>query len=131
MRSSPSPVNVLGDGTLIQSLGRGSGTGGDAATEPPAPSPWSDMSSESLLLLELSGMAPGAATGAFLNHLSPGDTGNPGGMTVSALSSSVAKSARSHCALSVARCLAASCIENCSFAAALTNSPCSSLALLG
>ena len=52
-------------------------------------------------------------------------------MTVAALASSVADSARSRCALSLASCLAASSIENCSLAGAvavaLTNRPRSSL----
>ena len=52
-------------------------------------------------------------------------------MTVATFASSVAESARSRCALSLASCLAASSVENCSLAGtvavALTNRPRSSL----
>jgi len=91
LRSSPSPVNFLGDGTLMLSLGKCSGTGSGPGL--PAPSPWSDMSSESLL--ELSGSPAGAATGALMVNAFCGDSGNPPGMSVAAFASSVADSARS------------------------------------
>ena len=96
----------------------------------PAPSPWSDMSSESLLL-ELSGSSAATAAGALLDDPLCGDSRNPPGVTVAAFASSVADYARSRCALSLASCLAASSIENCSLAravaVALTNHPRSSL----
>jgi len=94
LRSSPSPVNFLGDGTLILSLGKGSGTGTGPGL--PAPSPWSGMSSESLLLLELSGSPAGATTGALLGNPFCGDSGNPLGVTVATFAGSVADSARSY-----------------------------------
>jgi len=119
-------VNFLGDGTLILSHGTGAGTG--AGADPPAPSPWSDMSSESLLLLELSGLPAGATTMALLGDPFCGESGNPPGVTVAAFASSDTDSARSRYALSLASCLAASSIENCSFAGALTNRPYSFLA---
>ena len=84
------------------------------------------MTSE--LLLELSGGPAGAATGALLDNAFCGDSGNPPGVTVAAFASSVADSARSRGALSLASGLAASGIENCSFVDALTNRSCSSLA---
>ena len=60
-----------------------------------------------------------------------GGSGNPPGVTVAAFASSVADSARSRCALSLASCLASSSIENCSLAGALAvaliNRPHSSL----
>ena len=124
-------MNFFGEGTLILSRGSESGTGAGIGAGSPAPSPWSDMSSESLLL-ELSGSSAGAAAGALLDDPLSGDSGNPPGVTVAAFASSVADSARSHCALSLASCLAASSIENCSsagtVAVALTNRPRSSLA---
>jgi len=126
LRSSPSPVNFLGDGIVTLSLGKCSGTG--AGPRPPAPSPWSDMLSESLLLLELSGSPAGTATGALLGNPLSGDSGNPPGVTAAVIASSVSDSARSRWALSLASCLAASSIENGSFVGALTNRPCSSLA---
>jgi len=127
LRSSPSPVNFLDDGTLILSLGKGSSTG--AGADPPAPSLLLDMSSESLLqLLELSGSPAGAVTGSLLVDSFCGESGNPSGVTVAVFASSVADSARSRCALSLASCLPASSIENCSFAGALANHSCSSLA---
>jgi len=91
LRSLPSPLNFLGDGTLMLSLGKGSGTG--SGHGPPAPSPWSDMSSESLL--KLSGSPAGAATRALLVSPFSGDSGNPLGVAVAAFASSVADSARS------------------------------------
>ena len=126
MRSSPSPVNFLDDGTLLLRLGKGSGKG--TGPGPPAPSPWSDMSFESLLLLELSGSPAGTPTGVLLGNPFCGDSGNPLGVPLAAFASSVADSAESRWALSLASCLAASSIENCSFVGALTNPPCSSLA---
>jgi len=109
------------------SLGKGSGTGSGTGAELPAPPPWPDMSSESLLL-ELSGTPAGATPEALLDDPFCGESGNPPGVTVAAFASSVADSARSRCALSLASCLAASSIESSSFAGALTNRPCSSLA---
>jgi len=73
------------------SLGKGTGTG--TGPGPPAPSPWSNISSESLL--ELSGSPAGAATGVMLGNPFCGDSGNPPGVIVPALASSVADSARS------------------------------------
>ena len=112
------------------SFGNESGVGAGASAGPPASPPWSDMLSESLLL-ELSGSPAGAATVALLDNPFCGDSGNPPGVTVTTFASSVTDSARSRCALSVASCLAASLIENCSLAGglavALTNSACSSL----
>ena len=49
------------------SLGCASGTGAGVGAGSPAFPPWSDMSSESLLLLELSGLSAGAATVALLD----------------------------------------------------------------
>ena len=124
------PVNFFGEGTLILSRGSESGTGAGIGAGPPAPSPWSDMSPESLLL-ELSGSSAGAATGALLAGPFCGDAGNPPGVTVAAFASSVPDSPRSRCELSLASCLAATSIANCSLvggvAVALTNRPCSSL----
>ena len=123
-------MNFFGEGTLILSRGSESGTGVGICTGSPTPSPWSDMLSESLLL-ELSGSSADAAAGALLDNPLCEDSGNPPGVTVAAFASSVADSARSRCALSLASCLAASAIENCSLAGtvviALTNRPCSSL----
>ena len=127
-RSSASPMNFLGEGTLILSLGKTSGTGAGESPASPAPSPWLDISSESLLLLELSGSPGGAATVALLDEPFCGDTGNPPGVTVAVFASSSADSARSRCALSLASCLAASSIEKGSFAVALMYRPLSSLA---
>ena len=130
LRSSPSPVNFFGEGTLILSRGSESGTGAGIDAGSLAPSPWSDMLSVSLLL-GLSGSSADAAAGALLDNPFCGDPGNPPGMTVAAFASSVTDSARSHCALSLASCLAASSIEKCYLAGAvlvaLTNCPCSSL----
>ena len=88
------------------------------------------MSSKSLLF-ELSGSSAGATTGALLDNLFCGDSGNPLGVTVTAFASSRADSARSRCMLSLASCLAALSIENCFLAGAtgvaLTNGSCSSL----
>ena len=86
------------------------------------------MSSESLLLLELSGLPAGAATVVLLDEPFCGDSGNPPGVTVAVFASSSADSARSRCALSLANCLAASSIEKGSFAVALMYRPLSSLA---
>jgi len=72
LRSSPSAVNLLHDGTLILSLG--------TAADQPALSPWSDMLAESLLLLELSGSPGGATTGALLDDPFDGESGNPPGL---------------------------------------------------
>ena len=123
-------MNFFGEGTLILSRGCESGTGAGMGAGSPAPSPWSDMSSV-LLLLELSGSSASAAAGALLDDPLCGDSGNPPGVTVAAFASSVADSAKSRCALSLASCLAASSIENCSLVAAvavaLTNRPRSSL----
>jgi len=124
LRSSPLPGNFLGDGTLIPSLGNGSSAG----AAPPAPLQWSGMSSESLLLLALSGSPAGTATGALLDDSFCGDSSHLPGVTVIVFASSVADSARSRCSLSLASCLAVPSIENCSFAGALTNRPCSSQA---
>jgi len=66
---------------------------------------------------------PALLTDPFCSH-----SGNPLGVTVTVFGSSVADSARSRCALSLASYLAAASIENCSFAGALTNRPSSSLA---
>ena len=124
-------MNFFGEGTLILSRGSELGTGAGLGAGSPAPSPWSDMSSVSLLL-ELSGSSAGAAAGALLDDPLGGDSGNPPGVTVAAFASSDADSARSRCALSLASCLAASSIENCSLAGAvaiaLTNRPPPSLA---
>jgi len=84
-------VNFLSDGTLILSLGKGSGTGTGA--DPPAHSPWSDMASELLLLLELSGSPAGAATRALVGDPFYGQLGNLPGVTVAVFASSVADSA--------------------------------------
>ena len=123
-------MNFFGEGTLILSRGSKSGTGAGIGAGSPAPSSWSDMSSVSLLL-ELSGSSAGAAAGALLDDPLCGDSGNRQGVTDAAFASSVADSARSHCALSLASCLAASSIENYSLAGAvvvaLTNGPRSSL----
>ena len=108
------------------SLGKASGTGVFAA--PPAPSSWSDMSSESLLLLELSGSPAGAATAALLDEPFCGDTGNLPGVTVAVFASSSADLARSRYALSLASCIAASSIEKGSFAVSLMYRPLLSLA---
>ena len=87
-------MTFFGAGILILCLGKVSGTG--AGADPPAPSPWSDMSSESLLQLELPGTLAGTAIGALLvNHLY-GDSGSLLGVTVPAFASSVANSVRSH-----------------------------------
>jgi len=86
-------VIFLGDGTLILSLGKGYGTG--TGPGPPAPLPWSDMSSESLLLLKVSGSPAGAATGTLLGNPFCGNSGNPPGVTVAVFANSVADSARS------------------------------------
>ena len=130
MRSSPSPVNFFGEGILILSCGSESGSGAGVGAGSPGPSPWSDMSSESLLL-ELSGSSAGATAGALLDDPLCGDSGNRPWVTVAAFASSVADSARSRCALSLASCLAASSIRNYSLAGAmvivLTNRPRSSL----
>ena len=116
-------MNFFGQGTFILSGGSESGTGAGVGAGSPAPSPWSDMLSGSLLL-ELSGSSAGAAAGALLDDSLCGDSGNPPAVTVAAF-------ARSRCALSLASCLAASSIENCSLASAvvvaLTNRPNSSL----
>jgi len=74
------------------SLSKGCGTSSGPC--PPAPSSWSDRSSESLL--ELSGTPAGAATGALLVNPFCGDSGNPLGVTVAAFASSVGDSTRSH-----------------------------------
>ena len=100
------------------SSGSESDTGAGVGAGSPAPSPWSDISSESLLL-ELSGSSAGAAAGALLDDPLSGYSGNPPGVTVAAFASSVADSARSRYALSLASCLAASSIENCSLAGAV------------
>ena len=111
---------------MILSRGSESGTGAGMGAGSPAPAPWSDMSSISLLL-ELSGSSAGGAARALLDDPLCGDSGNPPGVTVAAFASSVADSARSRCALSLASRLAASSIEPCSFtgavAVALTNRP--------
>jgi len=73
------------------SLGKGSGTG--SGPDRPAPSPCSDMSSESLL--ELSGSPAGAAIGALLVNPFCRDSGNPPGVTITTFASSVADCARS------------------------------------
>ena len=86
------------------------------------------MSSQSLLLLELSGSTGGAATMALLDEPFCGDTGNPPEVTVAVFAYSSADSARSRCALSLASCLAASSIEKGSFAVALMYRRLSSLA---
>ena len=111
-------MNIFGEGILILSRGSESGTGAGIGAGSPAPSPWSDMSSISLLL-ELPGSSAGAATGARLDNPLCGDSGNPPWVTVAAFASSVADSARSRYALSLASCLAASSIENCSLAGAV------------
>ena len=132
LRSSPLPVNFLGEGTLIVTLGKGSSIWAGAGAESLAPPPWSEISSELLLLLlELSGSPAGSTTGALLDDSFRGDSGNPLGVTVAAFASSVADSARSRYALSLASCLAASSIENCCFANFLRNCPYSSLAHFG
>ena len=69
------------------------------------------MSSESLLLLELSGSPASAVTVALLDEPVCGDSGNPPGVTVAVFASSSADSARSRCTLSLASYLAASSIE--------------------
>ena len=120
-------MNFFGDGTLILSLGKTSGTGAGVPPPPPASSPLLDMSSESLLL-ELSGLPGGAAPMALLDEPFCGDTGNQPGVTVPVFASSSADSARSCCALSQASCLSASSIEKGSFAVALMYRPLSSLA---
>jgi len=89
------------------------------------------MSSESMLLLELSGSPPAAAAGALLDDPFCGESGNPPGVTVAAFASSVANSARSCCALFLASFLAASSIVRFSFTGALRNRACSSLAHCG
>ena len=76
LRSSPSPVNLFGEGTLVLSHGSESGTGAGMGAGSPAPSPWSDRSSV-LLLLELSGLSAGAAAGTLLDDPLCGDSGNP------------------------------------------------------
>ena len=123
-------MNFFVERILILSRSSESGTGAGIGAGSPAPSLWSDMSSESLQL-ELSGSSAAAAAGALLNDPLCGDSGNPPGVTVAAFASSVADSARSHCALSLASCPAASSIEKCSLAGAvviaLTNRPRSSL----
>ena len=119
-------MNLLGDGIFTRSLGNDSGTG--AGSAPPAPAPWSDMVSESLLLLELSESPAGATAGSLLGNPFCRDSGNPPGVTVPTFASFVADPTRARPALSPASCLAASSIENCSFAGALANRPCSSLA---
>ena len=125
------PLNFFGEGTLFLSLGSGSVTSADVGAGPPGPSPWSDMSSESLLLHELSGLSADAAARALLDDLFCGESGNLPGVTVAAFASSTYESARSRRALSLARCLSASSIENyslaCTLAVALINRPCSSL----
>ena len=86
-------MNFLGDRTLILSLGKGSGTG--AGAYPPGPSPLSDISSESLLLLELSGSPACTASVGLLENPFGGDSGNSPGVTLATFASSVAHSARS------------------------------------
>ena len=121
-------MNFFGDGTLMLSLGRASGTGAGASPAPPASSPWLDMSSESLLLLELSGSPAGAATVALLDEPFCGDSGIPPGVTVVVVASSSTDSARSRCALSLASCLAALSVDKVSFAVDLMYRPLLSLA---
>jgi len=53
------------------------------------------MSSEVLLLLELSGSPAGTATGALLGNPFCGDSGNPPGVTVAVFAISIADSAKS------------------------------------
>jgi len=79
LRSSPSPVNCLGDGSFILIPGKGSGTGSDS--QPLSPPRWSDMLSESVLvLLVLPGSPAGTATGTLLDDSFCGDSVNlPGG----------------------------------------------------
>ena len=123
-------MNFFGDITLILSLGKGCCTG--AGAEPPASPPWYDMSSESLLLLELSGSPAGTATGPLLDDPFSGEAGNLPGVVIALFASSVADFARSHCTLvSLASYLGASSIANCAFAGALINRPCLSLACVG
>ena len=100
-------MNFLGEGTLILSLGKASGTGAGVPSSPPASPPWLEMWSESLLLLELSGSPAGAGPVALLDDPFCGNTGNPPGVNVAIFASSSADSARSRCALSLASCLAA------------------------
>ena len=112
------------------SLGNESSVGVGTGAGPPASSPWSDMSSESLLL-EMSGLSAGAATRALLDDPFCGDSGNLLWVTVAGFASFVADSTRFRYVLSLASCLDASSIENYSFAdglaVALTNRPCLSL----
>ena len=110
------------------SLGKASGTGAGVPSSSQASPAWLDLSSEWLLLLELSGSPAGGATVALLDEPFCGDTGNPPEVTVAVFASSSADSARSHCALSLASCLAASSIEKVSFAVAWMYRPLSSLA---
>ena len=94
----------------------------------PAFLPLLDMSSESLLLLELSGSRAGATTVASLDEPFCGVRKNPPRVTVAVFASSSADSARSRYVLSLASCLAASSIEKVSFAVVLMYLPLSSLA---
>ena len=118
-------MNFFGDGILILSLGVEATSGSACGLLGP---PCSDILSESLLLSELLGSFPEAAAGALDVDPCGGDCGNPPGATVDALASSFADSDSTCCALSLASCLAASSIENCSVTGALMNRPCSSLA---
>ena len=97
-------MNFLGEGTLILSLGKASGTGAGVPSSPQASPPWLDKLSESLLLLELFGSPAGAANVTLLNEPLCGDTGNPPGVTVAGFASSSADSARSRFALYLASC---------------------------
>ena len=87
-----------------------------------------NISSESLLLLELTGSPAGAAKVVLLDEPPCGDSGHPPVVTDAAFVGSSADFARSRYSLSLASCLADLSIEKVSFAVAMMYHPLSSLA---